>query len=76
MKCVPCTISQWAVNGNGALIATARPIDPGLFSYLGHISISRQSLHATGEENREWKVGDCVNVEILARAFRVFEKHN
>jgi len=71
---IPCVIKHHETNQRGLVTILARPISPRLFHHLGNILVSKAALHATGLKPEDVKVGDRVELEVMAYAFRVFKQ--
>ena len=73
-KLIWVRVTEWHTNSRGALIAIAKPEDESLFDYLGYILLDRSALLSSGHKQpQDLKVGDRIQVELIARAFRIFK---
>lgn len=52
---------------------TAKPLDDEIYKYTANILISEQMLHRSGCKDTQLKVGDIIEIEIIAYAYKVFD---
>lgn len=73
MATIWCVVKSWDKQPQWSMHhGTAKPEDEAIFKVTQYILISGAMLHRSGKKDLNIKVGDRIEIEIIANAHRVF----